>query len=153
MKKILLIFAISFALTQIIKAQNYTISSYIGDEDDYWSGGYSYDFLYPNNSLSSWYDLPFDWIFYGQSVTGYRIAHDGYIIFDNSSGTSIGNNTNLPNPSGPNHAIYACWDDFTDDVTISTKTYGTIPNRIHNITWAGLNYAGAPSWGEILQFL
>jgi thiol-disulfide isomerase/thioredoxin len=148
MKKILLIFAISFALTQIIKAQNYTISSYIGDEDDYWSGGYSYDFLYPNNSLSSWYDLPFDWIFYGQSVTGYRIAHDGYIIFDNSSGTSIGNNTNLPNPSGPNHAIYACWDDFTDDVTISTKTYGTIPNRIHNITWAGLNYAGAPSWGE-----
>ena len=46
MKKILLIFAISFGLTQIIKAQNYTISSYIGDEDDYWSGGYIYDFLY-----------------------------------------------------------------------------------------------------------
>ena len=148
MKKILLIFTISFGLTQIIKAQNYTISSYIGDEDDYWSGGYIYDFLYPNNSLSSWYDLPFDWSFYGQAVTGYRISHDGYITFDNSSGNSNGNNTNLPASSGPNNAIYACWDDFTDDVTISMKTYGAKPNRIHNITWAGLNYAGAPSWGE-----
>lgn len=66
MKKILLIFVISFGLTQIIKAQNYTISSYIGDEDDYWSGGYIYDFLYPNNSLSSWYDLPFIGSFMGK---------------------------------------------------------------------------------------
>ena len=148
MKKILLIFAISFGLTQIIKAQNYTISSYIGDDSDYWSGAYVYDFLYPNNSLSSWYDLPFDWNFYGQPVTGYRIAHDGYITFDNSSGNSIGNNTNLPTPLGPNNAIYACWDDFTSDVTISMKTYGVTPNRIHNITLAGLNYPGAPSFQE-----
>ena len=51
----------------IINAQNYTISSYIGDDGDYWSGGYVYNFLYPTSSLSSWYDLPFDWTFYGQA--------------------------------------------------------------------------------------
>ena len=143
MKKIILIISSLFFYLNI-NAQNYTISSYIGDEDDYWSGGYIYDFLYPNNNLSSWYNLPFNWSFYGQPVTGYKIAHDGYITFDNSSGISIGNNTNLPDPSGPNNAIYACWDDFTDEVTISTKTYGAEPNRIHTITWAGLNYPGAP---------
>ncbi|MBT3612309.1 MAG: Omp28-related outer membrane protein [Flavobacteriales bacterium] len=132
----------------IINAQNYTISSYIGDDGDYWSGGYVYNFLYPTSSLSSWYDLPFDWTFYGQAVNGYRIAHDGYITFDNSSGNSIGNNTNLPNASGPNNAIYALWDEFTDDVTISVKTYGAKPNRVHVITWAGLNYSGAASWSD-----
>lgn len=132
----------------IINAQNYTISSYIGDDGDYWSGGYVYNFLYPTSSLSSWYDLPFDWSFYGQAVNGYRIAHDGYITFDNSSGNSIGNNTNLPNASGPNNAIYALWDEFTDDVTISVKTYGAKPNRVHVITWAGLNYSGAASWSD-----
>tara|TARA_B110001450_G_scaffold245439_1_gene258466 strand:- start:862 stop:2904 length:2043 start_codon:yes stop_codon:yes gene_type:complete len=147
MKKILVLLSLlTFSLN--INAQNYTISSYIGDEADYWSGGYVYDFINPSNNLSSWNDLPFSWSFYGQPVNGYKIAHDGYITFDNSSGTSIGNNTNLPDPSGPNNAIYACWDDFTDDVTISTKTYGAVPNRIHNITWAGLNYTGAPSFQD-----
>ena len=46
MKKIILIISSLFFYLNI-NAQNYTISSYIGDEDDYWSGGYIYDFLYP----------------------------------------------------------------------------------------------------------
>jgi len=147
MKKII---NLSTALILVVcaNAQNYSISSYIGDDGDYWSSGYVSDYLYSTNSLSSWYDLPFDWSFYGQPVMGYRVAHDGYITFDNSSGNSIGTNTNLPNSSGPNNAIYACWDDFTDDVTISVKTYGAKPNRVHVITWAGLNYSGAAAWSD-----
>ena len=146
--KNLLLSLLFIGFTSSINAQNYTISSYIGDDDEYWSGAYVYDFLYPTNNLSSWYDLPFDWNFYGQPVTGYRIAHDGYITFDNSTGNSIGANTNIPDSGGPNNAIYACWDDFTDDVTISVKTFGATPNRVHVISWAGLNYPGAAAWSD-----
>ena len=146
MKKYLfLLFSIYFLS---LNAQNYSVSSYIGDDGDYWSGAYVYDFLYPNNNLSAWYDLPFNWNFYGQPVSGYKIAHDGYITFDNLTGQSIGTNTNLPDVGGPNNAIYATWDDFTTSVTISTKTYGAEPNRVHVITWAGLNYPGAASWSD-----
>ena len=53
MKKILVLLSLlTFSLN--INAQNYTISSYIGDEADYWSGGYVYDFINPSNNLSSW---------------------------------------------------------------------------------------------------
>ena len=108
-----------------ISAQNYIVSSYIGDDDEYLSGAYENDFLYPTNNLSTWYDLPFSWNFYGQIVTGYKIAHDGYITFDNSPGNSIGTNTNIPNINGPNNAIYVLWDDFETSVSISRKTYNS----------------------------
>ena len=53
MKKII---NLSTALILVVcaNAQNYSISSYIGDDGDYWSGGYVSDYLYPTNSLSSW---------------------------------------------------------------------------------------------------
>ena len=131
-----------------ISAQNYSISSYIGDDEDYRSGALDYDLFYPNNNLSAWYNLPFDWDFYGQPVTGYKIAHDGYITFDNTNGNFTGANVSLPNISGANNAIYALWDDFETDVTITRKTYGTKPNRIHIITWGGLNYPGASTFQD-----
>lgn len=147
MSRILLL-VLSIIFSYAISAQNYSISSYIGDDDEHWSGAYEHDFLYPTNNLSSWYNLPFSWNFYGQPVTGYKIAHSGYITFDNSIGNSIGTNTNIPDVSGPNNVIYALWDDFTTSTTISRRTYGAKPNRIHAISWTSLNYLGAPNLSD-----
>lgn len=139
----MIFFTLVILLSMFTHAQNYTISSYVGDDFDYWSGGYDYDFhSVQSGSISSWIDLPFDWEFYGQSVSGYRIAHNGYITFDNSPAAPVLTNTNLPNLNGPNNAIYACWDNFTSNSTISSVTYGAAPNRVHIITWAGLHYDG-----------
>ena len=143
-----LFLVLSIVFSYSISAQNYSVSSYIGDDDGHWSKAYVYDLLYPTNNLSAWYDLPFAWSFYGQPVTGYKIAHDGYITFNNTNGNSIGSNTNIPNIGGPNNAIYAMWDDFTTSVIISRRTYGTKPNRIHAISWSGLSYLGASSFQD-----
>lgn len=131
-------------------AQNYSVSSIIGDDNDYWSGAYIYEFIALNGNLSDPQDLPFAFQFYGQTVSSYRISENGYITFNAPSGVSIDNNTSLPNTGGPNNAIYALWDDFTAASVISTKTYGEAPNRAHVITWAGLNYPGAANWQDDL---
>lgn len=148
MKNYLLIWMLTLSTIVTGLAQNYTISSYIGDDGDYWSGAYIYEFFYLGNSLSAAQDLPFDFNFYGQPVTSYRIAANGYITFDAPAGTMELNNSSLPNSGGANKAIYALWDDFSTAVTISTKTYGVTPNRVHQITWAGLNYPGAASFQD-----
>jgi len=125
-------------------AQNYTVNTYIGDDDDYWSGAYVYNFIDVGDNLSEWVDLPFEWSFYGQSVAGYKIAHDGYITFNNISSVSDGINTSLPSVIGPNNAIYALWDDFDSGAVVSTKTFGIKPHRIHEISWAsmGVGWSG-----------
>ncbi|BDS14246.1 Omp28-related outer membrane protein [Aureispira anguillae] len=150
MKTYLFIAFIVVASILKINAQNYTVSTYTGDDTDYWSGAYDYQFFYLSNNLSAVQNLPFDWEFYGQTVTNYRIAHNGYITFNTASGTAVSTNTSIPNAAGPNHAIYALWDDFTTAVTISTKTFGVKPNRVHTISWTGLNYPGAASWQDDL---
>jgi hypothetical protein len=97
-----------------------------------------YTFLYPGNNLDGPYTIPFDWYFYGELVSQYKIAHDGYITFANTNGPSVGSNTSLPDPGGPNNAIYALWDEFGPDAVISMKTYGESPTRAHTITWASM---------------
>lgn len=131
-------------------AQNYSVSTYTGDDTDYWSGAYDYQFFYLTSNLSAVQDLPFDWEFYGQTVTSYRVAHNGYITFNTASGSAVSSNTTLPNAAGPNNAIYALWDNFATDVTISTKTFGSKPNRVHTISWTGLNYPGAAPYQDDL---
>jgi hypothetical protein len=146
MKKLVTLLFVSVSL--LLNAQNYTISSYIGDDNDYTSSSYTYTYPSSNTNLSSVYNLPFTWEFYGQSVNSLRIAHDGYITFDLSNAPSVGANTSLPNSGGPNNAIYACWDDFTSDASISMQTYGKSPNRIHVIRWYSLNYSGAAQFND-----
>lgn len=150
MKVFLTFIMVVMSALLLVEAQNYSISSYTGDDGDYWSGAYVYKFIYLNGSLSDQQNLPFAFNFYGQPVNSYRISENGYISFDAASGASINANTALPNIGGPNNAIYALWDNFTSAVTISTKTYGIAPHRVHQITWAGLNYPGAASWQDDL---
>jgi thiol-disulfide isomerase/thioredoxin len=142
MKHFILLSAFAFSAL-IIKAQNYSVERFIGDDDDYWSGATEYTFLYPTYNLDGPYTIPFDWYFYGELVSNYKIAHDGYITFENGNGASIGENTSLPDPSGPNNAIYAMWDNFGPDAVISMKTYGESPTRVHTITWASMG----EGWG------
>ncbi len=145
-----LIYSLILIITSSVlsNAQNYTISSYTGDDKNYSSSAYPYTYPSESDNLSTWYSLPFAWNFYGQPVTGYRVAHDGYITFENTNGLSIGNNTSLPNSTGPNNAIYACWDNFTMEASLSIQTFGVAPNRIHVIRWFSLNYPGGASFGD-----
>ena len=137
MKHYLLLFAFTCSAL-IITAQDYSVDRLIGDDDDYWSGATEYTFLYPGNNIDGPYTIPFDWYFYGDLVSQYMIAHDGYITFANAAGPSVGANTSIPDPSGPNNAIYALWDEFGPDAVISMKTYGESPTRVHTITWASM---------------
>ena len=137
MKNPLLVLTLMFSAL-IITAQDYSVDRFIGDDDDYWSGATEYTFLYPGDNLDGPYTIPFDWYFYGELVSQYKIAHDGYITFANTNGPSVGSNTSLPDPGGPNNAIYALWDEFGPDAVISMKTYGESPTRVHTITWASM---------------
>lgn len=129
-------------------AQNYAVATYIGDDGDYWSGGYPYEILTLNSTLSAERTLPFAFDFYGQAVTTYRISPSGYIVFDAPSTAAVTNNTSLPTIAGPNKAIYAIWDNFASSWNASIRTYGTSPNRVHQISWTSLRYPGSIDWQD-----
>ena len=88
MKNPLLVLTFMFSVL-IITAQDYSVDRFIGDDDDYWSGATEYTFLYPGDNLDGPYTIPFDWYFYGELVSQYKIAHDGYITFANTNGPSV----------------------------------------------------------------
>ncbi|MCP4442493.1 MAG: Omp28-related outer membrane protein [Aureispira sp.] len=152
MKRLITIFTF-IAFCSVVVAQNYHIHTSTGGRDDseFFSG--AYDFIFDNNvwsnnsNLSQWYDLPFDWYFYGQKVTGYHMSENGYITFDNLATQSFGANTSLPSTVGPNNAIYAFWDDLTRTASYSflRLTYGEAPNRVYIIMWQDMNYISSPS--------
>lgn len=87
--------------------------------------------------LSSWINLPFTWNFFGQSVNGYKVSDNGYITFDQNATVSYGSNTAIPDPGGPNNAIYAFWDDFelNSGGVVRTWEYGAAPHRVICIQW------------------
>ena len=127
-----------------LSAQNYTISSSIGTEDDfdYNTAGATTVLAIPATEvLSTWQTIPFSFSFYGSAVTGYYASDNGYITFDNTATVSFNTNTAIPVAGGPNKAIYAFWDDVnvisgTGSVDkVNSWTYGTAPNRVHVIQW------------------
>lgn len=107
-----------------------------------------------NDKLSSAQTLPFNWSFYGQSVTSFKASDNGYITFDPTATVSVAKNTKLPDATAPNNSIFAFWTDLqlanytsqgaTRSAAITTYTYGTAPHRIYSITWANLSKIGTP---------
>lgn len=55
-------------------------------------------------------NLGFPFEFYGTTYTQAYIASNGYLTF--GSGNSYYSNSDIPNPSDPNNAIYALWTDL-----------------------------------------
>lgn len=152
MKKSLLFAGMLFATSSI--AQNYVTSSSTGTEEAYDIATAGTDVLSVPaiDVLSTWRTIPFSFDFYGAPVTGYFVSDNGYITFDMGASISDPNNVALPNPSGPNNAIYAFWDALdvisgsgTAD-RVKTFTYGTAPNRVHVIQWYSVTPTGASTF-------
>jgi|GEM_PF-5229043 len=102
-----------------------------------------------NYHLTEELDLPIDFQFYGEEVNTIKIAENGYVLLNPSSGTTSAsvNNSHLPSSSSPaNDAIYAFWSNsellasFSQNVgfrsgQIQSRTVGEAPNRTHYIRW------------------
>jgi len=135
-----------------LQAQNYSTSQTIGAPAAYNVEQDDVDVIMEapaDEVLSSWQTLPFTWTFYGQAVTGYYISDNGYITFDQAATTSHANNGFVPNPAGPNNAIYAFWDNIELSSSgmgaadqIVTWTYGEEGYRTHVIQWRDVSPVG-----------
>lgn len=97
-----------------------------------------------NDELSSVQEIPFDFDFFGNKVSSYKISDNGYIIFDENEIVSYPLQEALPSSNGPKNAIFACWTDLefktisglNADITVPTTfTYGSEPKRRHLIRW------------------
>jgi hypothetical protein len=143
--KILLI-TLSFAFTGTITAQNYVLSESL-NQDDMTPTSFRDTFFTIDDDadLSEWHDLPFTWNFYGTPVDQFRISENGYVVFNPSAETeSNGSNTNLSDPSAPDNAIFAFWEDFDWNWLISTWLEGTGNNRVYTIYWGSSEVADVP---------
>jgi Outer membrane protein Omp28/Secretion system C-terminal sorting domain len=152
MKRIYSLLLTLFAFFSV-QGQAYYYTATTGTNSPYLYSTTGTDLLTTGNQvLSSWQTLPFSWNFYGAAVTGYYATDNGYITFDNAASTSDQNNVALPAVGGPNHAIYAFWDDFTIDNAsanpdkVRSWTYGTAPNRVHCIQWWSMSPTGTTTW-------
>lgn len=65
-------------------------------------------------------NLPFPFIFYGQTYEQAYVATNGYINFLEAN--AYYSNTSIPDPNPPNGAIYPLWDDFYVDTDSSVRT-------------------------------
>lgn len=127
-------------------AQNYGFRQTTGTADPYAynNSGATVLAIPSSDVLSSSQSIPFAWNFYGSQVFSYKVSDNGYITFDTGSSTSDPANTSIPDAGGPNHAIYAFWDDLeliadsgSADQVVSFS-YGTAPCRTHVIQWSSV---------------
>lgn len=110
--------------------------SYVWDTN---SANYSWDstgtatpVLLGNNTLSPFFDLGFDFVYFGDTVDEFRIAANGFITFENTNQTGCCDGDPIPNNSifEPNNAIYAIWEYHTATSSdYSYKVVGTAPFR------------------------
>lgn len=92
---------------------------------------------------------PFAFTFYGNSSTDFRIANNGGILFDATTGDVSSTNTSLT--SGDN-AIYPFWDDIDDNLgDVFWEVRGTAPNRRLIIQWNDRDHFNASPSGATFQ--
>ena len=86
--------------------------------------------------------LPFAIRFYGTSVNSVQVSSNGFVRFLRGSATEFVN-TALPEASEPNGIAAVLWDDLdpSQGGRISTRSFGTTPNRRFAIAWEGV-----PHW-------
>ena len=85
-------------------------------------------------------NLPFPFLFYGQTYNSAQLATNGFLNFIASS-TSFSNSA-IPTPAVPNAAIYPYWDDLFADGSSSVRTdvFGSAPSRQFVIEWRNVAY-------------
>ncbi|MEL6134123.1 MAG: hypothetical protein AAFR59_12240, partial [Bacteroidota bacterium] len=93
------------------------------------------------NQWSSPQPIPFDFEFFGSSVTHFRVSANGLVTFDTTSTLLPNASENLPSPNLPEQTIAAFWTAFTSAPPTSsndrvyTQVFGTAPNRQLFIQW------------------
>jgi hypothetical protein len=87
-------------------------------------------------------DLPFPFLFYGNTYSTAFVAGPGHINFQGYN--SRWYNEPIPSVYQPNAAIYPFWDDMWVDglSAVRTKTAGTAPNRTFLVEWNNVAFFG-----------
>mgnify|MGYP001112251530 CR=1 FL=1 len=75
------------------------------------------------------FNIGFNFEFYGQTFTQFRICTNGFITFGNTAGTY--SPTSFPSSANPNGVVAAYWTDLypSSGYYIRYQTVGTAPNR------------------------
>lgn len=101
--------------------------------------------------------IPFSFTFNGTPYTQYKVSTSGVLTFDLAAVTAPSStNTALPTAAVPNNSI-CCWGltgSGANDV-ITTKTFGTAPNRQHWVWFRSYSYPECTTpwtyWGIVLE--
>lgn len=143
-----------FCVSTAIGQSSYTVSKAVGEGKDFpfvffrFPPGYNVimESNNPLDTISEVQTIPFEFEFFGERYSQYRVSDNGYLTFDVTDTISNPNNVALPSGDAPLNAIFTFWDDLTlgDDGSsqqILSFTYGEAPQRTHVIGWAGVNNA------------
>lgn len=88
-------------------------------------------------------NIGFDFVFFGDTHSTFRISSNGFITFANSTANGCCSGQNLPNTFAPNNLIALVWDDLWGTLgggTISYYTIGTAPFRTLVVNFLDVSY-------------
>ena len=97
-----------------------------------------------DDQLSAPLGIGFDFVFFCNFYDMFYVSSNGFMSFNSGAGHGCCSGQVLPNASNPNNLVAFCWNDFSPNLggTIEYFTYGTAPNRV-----LVLNFAGVPHYG------
>jgi|GEM_PF-5845350 len=112
----------------------------------------------PVNQWANSIPVPIPFEFYGDPVTTFNVSQNGILTFNPSvSATPPGDNTNLPSTQLPDKSICAFWDIHNSNYSfgwLSSKTFGTFPNRQFWIRWSEWGHGSSgstPAFSIVLE--
>jgi RHS repeat-associated protein len=105
-------------------------------------------------TLNKWSNITpipadFDFYFYGELKTGFKVAYNGLLTFNTLTTTNppLGNNTSLPSSSLPDQSL--CYWDYYQNKGSNDKLYykvmGSAPNRQLWVKWYAVDMGGTMS--------
>jgi hypothetical protein len=97
--------------------------------------------------------LPFDFEFYCETKTNFRIGSNGFVTFSSNTASGCCSGQSLPNTAVPNDLVALLWSDLNAATTgVSHFVTGTAPNRVQVIQFTNVPHfgnAGATVTGQI----
>jgi hypothetical protein len=92
------------------------------------------------------FNIGFNFEFYGQTFTQFRICTNGFITFGNTAGTY--SPTSFPSSANPNGVVAAYWTDLypSSGYYIRYQTVGTSPNRQLIVSAHLTYYSNRSAW-------
>ena len=88
-------------------------------------------------------NIGFDFVFFGDTHSTFRISSNGFITFDNNTNSGCCSGQALPNGSAPNNLVAVVWDDLwgTNGFgEIDYYTTGTAPFRTLVVNYTSVGY-------------